>query len=411
VEVEKGIDLVGKSVEKTERGTDFLKNKNQLNDAAFVENRKEEFFEKSHFENGSNDTNKNHSLNSISNQKSFLTQTKKQPNATISAKEVAPGIIPPFVGLRNQTLEKKDLSNKSQSNFDLQNLQDLVNLPSQSSQNSYEETGFNSLGETKSSRENFAEISQLSNKSSFIIPKINLENPPVSITLVKKKARKKNIKIGVFGGTTLLSNFYGENTENSDLNEVLKNTHQGVAGYSASTKIYWNALKKVDVISGFEYLNTVTKFDYLKTGQPEKVSRDGRPGIDSVLTVPTRKVVHFNHQNFISVPVLVGSSYQFGKFGIGANGGIGINFFTNQTGKTLNASTKIENIETAAVLPFKKTFISYQLNPYFNFRATEKLQFQLQSTFRYQSHRMSDFYGLKHYSILGGLSFGMMITP
>lgn len=295
-------------------------------------------------------------------------------------------------------------ANQNQANVDLQNFQDSGSIL-------FAENDKISFAEKSVSRKVIDEFTQLPNEACFIISKTNLQNPPVSITPVGKKVRKKNIKIGIFAGANLTSNSYGENIETSNLNDLLENSHQGLAGYSASAKFYWTPFKKIDFVTGFEYLNTVTKFDYLETGSPEKISRDGRLGIDSVLAIPTRTVVNFNQQNFISIPILVGSSYQFGKFGVGANGGIGLNLFTKQSGKSLSASAKIEDIETAANLPIKKTFISYQINPYFSFRATGKIQLQMQSTFRYQPHGTSDFYNLKHSSVLGGLSFGVLVTP
>ncbi|MFT4761367.1 MAG: hypothetical protein ACI9LN_003349 [Saprospiraceae bacterium] len=81
--------------------------------------------------------------------------------------------------------------------------------------------------------------------------------------------------------------------------------------------------------------------------------------------------------------------------------------------KSINSNLNISeyNQSSDETVPYKKFFLSYQVNPYLSYQTTEKWAIQLKSTFRFQNHEKSIFYDLNHSSLLYGLSVGFVYTP
>ena len=231
-----------------------------------------------------------------------------------------------------------------------------------------------------------------------------------SITPIKKKVKKDRFKIGAFAGVNLQSTTYQQGSEPSNFHNTLNETLKGQIGYQTSARVYWKAYKSIDVVTGFDYMNTQSKFKHSITFDTAIV-RVGLPGIDTTRGQAIRNINHLNQHTFVSIPILIGTSKQFGKFGFGANIGAGFNFFVSQKGKSMPEENVISSFDNTDDLPFKKNFISYQVNPYFNYWATDKIHLQIQSTFRYQNHGMSDYYDLKQNSIFSGLSLGVLFIP
>ena len=97
-------------------------------------------------------------------------------------------------------------------------------------------------------------------------------------------------------------------------------------------------------------------------------------GDTTVVVTDTRRIEHYNRYRLLEIPLEIGRYRTQGKFMYGINAGIGFNFLTSQTGRTLDAEGEVLDFakDTAPVL-FRKFGISARIGGQFGYRLTEKV--------------------------------------
>ncbi len=220
----------------------------------------------------------------------------------------------------------------------------------------------------------------------------------------------KNWKIGISIGTNISLNSFGENTDNPELNEILKESHSDEFGYSTAINISKSFAKKYHIRTGLEFYESQNQFNiiHISDSVMYRTSPDGQPEL--VPAIANRTVRHNNRFRHLSIPLEIGlSSKSFNNISIGIRGGIGLNYFLQQKGKSINANNEIQKIDnsTKANRAYNSIFISYHLSPFINYDLTEKMALGLNSILRYQNYGKSEFHGVKRSSFLLGVNLGM----
>jgi len=220
----------------------------------------------------------------------------------------------------------------------------------------------------------------------------------------QKKKKKLHVSLSAYSGINTWKNYF-ENTNKGDL---LQNAYKSRLGYSVGTEVQFTLVKNLSFSTGLEYSKTMAQFNIVQekdgfTDNPNTVE------VDEVRAKIVRTVRHHNRLDFLTVPLVVSTGKEFGKFELGIGAGLGLNMTIRQGGKSLNAEDEIVDYypSTGYVFTPYKSFISYHLRPALRFNATEKLSVQMRPEFRYNSHGKSDFFGLKHSSLMTNLNLGL----
>ena len=221
----------------------------------------------------------------------------------------------------------------------------------------------------------------------------------------KDEEKKKLFQIGLVSGVNILQN----NFDNSPEGELLQNAYKARVAYNVGAEVQLKLRKNLYLTTGLEYTKTMTQFNLVQ----ERFGIADNPNTvieDLVNAKISRTVKHHNRLDFITLPLVLSVRKEYGKFNLGIGAGLGFNAVINQRGKTLNAEGAIVEYSDAtatAVLTPYKSFISYHLRPSVLFKATEILSIELRPELRYVSHGQSDFFGVKHSSLISGLSLGL----
>ncbi len=226
------------------------------------------------------------------------------------------------------------------------------------------------------------------------------------ILLPIEQNRRGHMSVGVFFGTHL----WLDQFEATSQGETLQAAHQSEVGYSSALEIQWRLSPEIYLNTGFEYVISQTRFDLI-TSWDTMTYRDG-PGSDLVNAIATRRVRHYNKHVFYSIPVTIGYEKQAGRFGFGLNAGVRFNVITSQKGRSLDAAEQIVSYpdNESEVLPYRRFFLAYQLQPYVAYQLNPGLRLQVRPDVRYQQHGHSDLYDLKHHSWQLGLSAGIFYS-
>jgi len=229
----------------------------------------------------------------------------------------------------------------------------------------------------------------------------------------QKKEKNLNISLSAYAGTNSWKNYF----ENSPKGELLQNAYKQRLGYSLGTEVQFTLANNLTVSTGLEYSKTMTQFNIVQ----EKDGFTDNPNTsivdeNEVRAKIVRTVKHHNRLDFLTIPLVVSTSKEFGKFNLQIGAGLGLNFPIKQEGKSLNAQDEIATYSqnTSSIpSPYIGSFLSYHVRPAVHFKATENLSLQFRPEFRYNSHRHKyegeqlDFFGLKHSSLMSRFSMGV----
>jgi len=223
---------------------------------------------------------------------------------------------------------------------------------------------------------------------------------------------KSRLRLGVFAGLhTVKNNFSTDQSANEERKNLLNDGFEYELGQTYSVELSFRLHKNIENLylkSGIEYLKSVSEFNLIQTWDTTMVNPNSPVGsITDAKAV--RTIVHHNEMKFLSIPLMIAFQKSLGKMEIGASAGVGLNFTRSQTGRALNFNNDITlypNNDNSD-LPTSNFFLSYQFRPYLNYGISRKTFIQLRANFRYQNYGDSDFYGLKHSSILMGVGLGI----
>lgn len=219
-------------------------------------------------------------------------------------------------------------------------------------------------------------------------------------------AKSNRIQLGAFAGLQFWSDAYAQQ---GSLGETLREAHSSQAGYSVSLEVGYQLRSNWEIRSGLEYVQSYTQFNFVQNWDTV-MFRPNVPDTEIIDALATRTVKHQNQQQFISIPLMLGTTLKRGRLSLGLNTGVGLNWLLKQSGKSLNSQEVITSYEQngTAGTPYSKFFWSAQLQPYAQYRINEGMAIQLRPSLRWQIHGNSAFYGLKHQSLLSGLSVGLL---
>ncbi len=246
-----------------------------------------------------------------------------------------------------------------------------------------------------------------------MIQTIEAHDPIESLDAPKIYRQKKGMKVslGLYSGIHFLhSNFKNNTSESQERTQLLNAGFKPQLGYSLSAEVILKLTKKLRVTTGIEYIYSIEQFNYENSWDTTFQSQQ-----NSNITInrlSERKVIHHNRHALLSVPILLGGEIQKGRFGLGVNLGIGLNFIQSQKGKSLSNNLEIIEFPSAdnnlSLRP--NFFLSYNFSPYLNYQLDKHLKFQIRSNFKYQNYKGADFYQeMKFSSILTGMQVGLIM--
>ncbi|MFK7806192.1 MAG: hypothetical protein AB8F74_00195 [Saprospiraceae bacterium] len=224
-----------------------------------------------------------------------------------------------------------------------------------------------------------------------------------------KKGRNRKIQIGLFAGVVNWSSNY-KNNNNSAVINALDKSASSAYGQSLSVLLQWNFSKKIHLTTGLEYMNAKTRFDYVSTKDSFAIV-DGYQQLGPIDAIATRTVRHHNTLQVFSLPILFGTHKNVGAFELGVDAGVGLNYIISQEGRTLDSELTIADFNSTDnnTLPYRDFYLSYQLQPYLSYSATERIKLQLRPNFRYQHHGNSKLHDIEMSSLLWGVNVGAML--
>ena len=257
------------------------------------------------------------------------------------------------------------------------------------------------------------EINPLKSKTFFI----NQEEQEKDLTgffqpinpLLKPIKKKKNLnfEIGAFSGINTVKNIF----KNTTRGELLQNAYKLRLGYTVGTEFQVNLKNNLSFSTGLEYSKTMTQFNIVQE-KDGFTDNPNTPIVDEneVRAKIVRTVRHHNRLDFLTVPLVVSKNKTFGKFDLGIGVGVSFNSVRKQTGKALNAWDNIDDysyrFSQIPIVPYKN-FFAYHLHTSIAYNATEKLSFQVRPELRYASHGSSNFFGIKHSTIMSSINLGL----
>jgi hypothetical protein len=133
--------------------------------------------------------------------------------------------------------------------------------------------------------------------------------------------------------------------------------------------------------------------------------RNQNPNADLIRAKATRTVIHHNQMNFIHLPVAVGMRQTLGKFTLGMQAGVGLNFIFVQEGKSINKNGTIA-LMSQDLPAYKPFFLSLNAQPFLAYHLKGAMTLRMDYCLRYQHHGSSDFWGVKASSLYSGVGIG-----
>lgn len=233
--------------------------------------------------------------------------------------------------------------------------------------------------------------------------------------LLEKILDRKNahFSLGLFAGTHVLKNtFKGSSAAEDERANLLNEAYKVQLGQQVAIEVNFHLNKKLYLSTGVAYQRSNSQFNLVQTWDTTMVHPNVSTG-ELIAAQAIRTIRHRNQLSSLVLPVSLGYQRELGRWGIGAQGGLALNFLQSQSGKAVNANNQISiypNSENA-LIPVSKTFLSYHLRPYVYFRSSKKLSWQLRTDFAYQQYGQSNYYGLKHGAFLSGVNIGVVFKP
>ncbi len=238
------------------------------------------------------------------------------------------------------------------------------------------------------------------------LPKTGLSNhSSYKNNALIRKSTKRLFEIGLLASLNTIYTQY-QTANNSELAAKLPQVLSNNIGHSYTLSLSYLLGKNYSINSGLEYEFTQSILNINR--QRDTTALDSNNILRNA--IETRKVVHHNKFKAISIPLSFGVKKQFAKMNIGLNAGVSYNFFVSQKGKTINGQQNIIAFDgqSQTVTPFKSSFFAFQLNPFIDFIANDRLNFRFSTSFKYEPQGKSNLYGLKQYSFFIGMGGGVV---
>ena len=207
----------------------------------------------------------------------------------------------------------------------------------------------------------------------------------------KKTTGKNNLnwKIGIQGGVNKLNLNYNSQAA-ADLANLKESTESGEwgASFGANATLVWKDRWLLG--TGLEYHQAIVKFEYIdqkdfvvsKENQLLQIWLDASNndtintlyGNTTVDATSTRHVIHYNRYSKLTIPIEIGTQWQYGKWHYGSMGGVNLNLSLLQTGKILDANSEIVAFDQSSPeAPFKKLDIGFRVSPFVGYQLTKKI--------------------------------------
>ena len=199
--------------------------------------------------------------------------------------------------------------------------------------------------------------------------------------------------------------FQGQNDTES-LAADLAESHRSQGGYGLGVQLDKAIGANWSITLGLEFQQLYNQFDWTRTWDTVMYRTD-MPGSDLIAAVGTRRVKHQNELQSLHMPLLI--AYEAGglKWRWGLQTGLGLNYLLAQKGKTLSDESTVQAFENSDQGPYRKFYLSAQLQPYLAYSVTRQIDVRLQAKLGYQWHGRSEVYNLRHTSLLLGGGVGV----
>lgn len=151
-------------------------------------------------------------------------------------------------------------------------------------------------------------------------------------------------------------------------NQALEAQHQSEPGLSASAQVQLTRSYNFHFVTGLHYNLLRSEFNYAAS-YDTVMHRDNLPGNELIAARADRRVRHHNELHTFTLPLLVGVRRGSHAFQVGINGGLGVNWTLQQSGRSLDADGQLFRYgqgSDRAVYP--NAFLSYHVQPYVEFK-------------------------------------------
>lgn len=252
-------------------------------------------------------------------------------------------------------------------------------------------------------------INKIENSPIRTRPKIN--KPPSRQHKIPAFGNKKStFQIGLLAGINFSKPYFTKQTSTNDSEFInqLKKSHKTGIGRTIALHFSWQAKKLPLVIgSGLNYADIEHRFNITLSADSTYTNANNI----LVNGIAIRNVQHFNHYRTISLPIEVGSFISKKRFTYGLNIGIGFNFLTNVSGKSLSGFNTINEIsfKDANSPNFNQFFISAYLSPTISYRLNKRFLLQAKPSIQYLHNGQSKFHNVKHYNLLYDFKLGVIV--
>ncbi|MEM6771495.1 MAG: hypothetical protein AAF597_13010, partial [Bacteroidota bacterium] len=196
--------------------------------------------------------------------------------------------------------------------------------------------------------------------------------PVASVTRKFKTARAQRLSAGVHVGGNLLFRNYA--SAGDDTGEQLNGATGQMIGQTAAIDFQYRLTPKLSLSIGIDYYRGGNTFQYVSE-RDTMIPHPTPPNTGLIEAIARRTVAHNNQEERISIPLLLAYEHRFGNFTAGIGGGVGLNWQTSASGRTINSNGRI----VAYDAPLQRSFFpSWQVQPRLSWRPKPELPWEVQ---------------------------------
>lgn len=345
----------------------------------------------------------------------------KKLEKTIDANEIVKRTAIPDVD-NQTTIESKSSSvqNISDSNsglFDvkptIENNSSVVSAKEPTDNNIEKFDTENSLNIAPENQLKNASVTEAENKIAFTSLMLTAKQSPlfdfdesIGNPVIPKTIKKSPFEISLQMGLNSLLVNHKKGNDNADLVDDLSQSISSSLGYSAGVQIAYLFNKKYTISTGLHYNYFQTIFDRTRDFSTTIIDDNAKERN----AIATRVVLHHNDFKLMSIPLEIGVRKQFANFDFGVNLGLSYNFFLSQQGKSIDDEQSFAEFDAASstALPYRKSFVAYQLNTYIDAKLNRQIKIRLSPVFKYAPIGKSDLHGVDQDVMIIGLNGGVV---
>lgn len=168
---------------------------------------------------------------------------------------------------------------------------------------------------------------------------------------------RQRLSAGVHLGSNILLRKYA--TSGDDTGAQLNRSTGQMVGQTGAIDLRYRLTDYLTVGTGIDYHRTGNTFQHVSEWDT-LIPHPTPPNTGLINAVARRSVAHNNREELLSIPLLVSYERQFGDFTAGLGAGVGLNWQTRASGRTLNTNGRIVNYDAPLQRNF---FLSWQVQP------------------------------------------------